>query len=253
MRTTTIEAFEDKFGVPNVITPCYGLAEATLAVAIWPRKTPLRLDSSGRFLSVGQPCRGVSVAIMDGEQPVAAGVEAEICVKSPGVMQGYYKNPEATRSVLSPDGWLRTGDLGFVDAEGYLYVTGRLKDLIILGGQNIVPADVEEIVDRVDGVRYSAAVGIENERTGSQRLHVVAEVREPAAPPEAMSRLVRDIVQRVHEGRGHRPARVLLVVPGTIPKTSSGKIQRARLGTMIAKEELADRTLYASGAHRDAR
>ena len=104
---------------------------------------------------------------------------------------------------------------------------GGSSDLIILGGQNLVPADVEEIVDRVDGVRYSAAVGIENERTGSQRLHVVAEVREPAAPPEAMSRLVRDIVQRVHEGRGHRPARVLLVVPGTIPKTSSGKIQRA--------------------------
>ena len=119
--------------------------------------------------------------------PVEAGVEAEICVKSPGVMQGYYKNPEATRSVLSQDGWLRTGDLGFVDAEGYLYVTGRLKDLIILGGQNVVPANIEEIVDRVDGVRYSAAVGIENERTGSQRLHVVAEVREPAAPPEAMS------------------------------------------------------------------
>ena len=82
---------------------------------------------------------------------------------------------------------------------------------------------------------------------------MVAEVREPAAPPEAMSRLVRDIVHRVHEGRGHRPARVLLVVPGTIPKTSSGKIQRARLGTMIGKDELADRTLYASGAHRDAR
>jgi acyl-CoA synthetase (AMP-forming)/AMP-acid ligase II len=57
----------------------------------------------------------------------------------------------------------------------------------------------------------------------------------------------------VHEGRGHRPARVLLVVPGTIPKTSSGKIQRARLGTMIGQEELAERTLYASGAHRDAR
>jgi len=68
-----------------------------------------------------------------------------------------------------------------------------------------------------------------------------------------MSRLVRDIVQRGHEGRGHRPARVLLVVPGTIPKTSSGKIQRMRLGTMIDKDELADRTLYTSGAHRDPR
>jgi acyl-CoA synthetase (AMP-forming)/AMP-acid ligase II len=251
VRVTTIEAFERKFGVPNVITPCYGLAEATLAVAIWPRKTPLRLDSSGRFLSVGRPCRGVSVRILDDDMPVAAGVEGEISVKGPGVMQGYYNNPEATRRVLSPDGWLRTGDLGFVDAEGYLYITGRLKDVIILGGQNIVPADVEEIVDHVDGVRYSAAIGIESERTGSQRLHVVAELREPDASRDAKSSIVREIVQRVHEGRGHRPARVLLVMPGTIPKTSSGKIQRSRLATMIAKDELGDRLLYASGSNRE--
>ena len=93
-------------------------------------------------------------------------------------MQGYYRDPEATAAVLSPDGWLRTGDLGFVDAEGYLYVSGRLKDLIFLGGENIVPTDVEEIVDHLQGVRYSAAVGLESERTGSQRLYVVAEVRE---------------------------------------------------------------------------
>ncbi len=251
VRTTTIEAFEQKFGVPHVVTPCYGLAEATLAVAIWPRKTPLRPDSSGRFLSVGQPCRDVSVRIMDGDTLVPAGVEGEICVKSPGVMQGYYNNPEATRRVLSPDGWLRTGDLGFVDTEGFLFITGRLKDMIILGGQNLVPADIEEIVDHVAGVRYSAAVGLESERTGSQRLHVVAEVREPAAAHEAMSSIVREIVQRVHHGRGHRPARVLLVLPGTIPKTSSGKIQRARLAMMIDKDELGDRLLYASGSRRD--
>ncbi len=80
VRLSTIEAFERKFGVQNLITPCYGLAEATLAVAIWPRQTPVRLDSSGRFLSVGQPCRGVRVRIMDGEEEVKPGVEAEICV-----------------------------------------------------------------------------------------------------------------------------------------------------------------------------
>jgi acyl-CoA synthetase (AMP-forming)/AMP-acid ligase II len=251
VRASTIEAFERKFGVTNLITPCYGLAEATLAVAIWPRKTPLRFDSSGKFLSVGQPCRGVAVRIMEGERVLTHGTEGEICVSSPGVMQGYYKNPEATRKVLSPDGWLRTGDLGFFDSEGYLFVTGRLKDLIILGGENLIPADIEEIVDHVPGVRYSAAVGIESERTGSQRLHVVAEVREPAADAAVMSQLVREIVQRVYHGRGHRPAKVLLVQPSTIPKTSSGKIQRSRLRQMIAGNELADRILYPSGAHRD--
>ncbi len=247
VRLSTIAAFEKKFGVHNLITPCYGLAEATLAVAIWPRKTPLRSDPSGRFLSVGQPCRGVSVRIADEAGPVAPGAEGEICVKSPGVMQGYYNNPEATRRVVSPDGWLRTGDLGFIDGEGYLFVTGRLKDLIIVGGENIVPADVEETVDHVPGVRYSAAVGIESERTGSQRLHVVAEVREGAENTQALSGLVREIVQRVHQTRGYRPARVLLVRPGTIPKTSSGKIQRSRLAQMIAGNELGERLVYTSG------
>ena len=247
VRPSTIAAFEEKFGVADVVSPCYGLAEATLAVAIWPRKTPRRLDGSRRFFSVGRPCPGVSVRIMDGAQEVKPDVEGEICVRSPGVMQGYYRNPVGTRRVLSGDGWLRTGDLGFVDREGFLFITGRLKDLIILGGENVIPADIEEIVDHIPGVRYSAAVGLENERTGTQRLHVVAEVRESTMDAEALSQLTREIVQRVHHGRGHRPARVLLTRPGSIPKTSSGKIQRSRLGQMIAQGELRDQ-LLRSGA-----
>src|SRR6185436_1002693 len=184
VRQSTIESFERHFGLKRVICPCYGLAEATLAVAIWPRNTPLRTDASGRFLSVGRPCRGVSVRIMEpqldgatGDAILGEGVEGEVCVNSPGVMKGYYNNPEATARVLSADGWLRTGDLGLVDSEGYLFITGRLKDVIILGGANVVPADIEEVADGVPGVRYSAAVGLDSERSGTQRLHVVAEVR----------------------------------------------------------------------------
>ena len=246
VRTSTIDAFESHFGIKNVIVPCYGLAEATLAVAIWPRGVPLRYDASGRWLSVGQPCRGVELRIAEPMREgdsvdlvdLPADTEGEICVKSPGVMQGYYNNPEATAKVLTADGWLRTGDLGFVDAEGFLYVTGRLKDVIIVGGENIVPADVEEVVDHVPGVRYSAAVGVDSERTGTQRLYVVAEVRDAGTDAQG---LVREIVQRVHREKGHRPARVLLVQPSTIPKTSSGKIQRSRLSEMISTGELRER------------
>ncbi len=246
VRLSTIEAFESHFGLKRIISPCYGLAEATLAVAIWPRGVPLRLDASGRFLSVGQPCRGVSVRILadEGTAERPAGVEGEICVKSPGVMKGYYNNPAATATVLMPGGWLRTGDLGFLDAEGFLYVTGRLKDLIILGGQNVVPADIEEVVDRVDGVRYSAAVGIDSERTGTQRLHVVAEVRSEDASPDDYHDLVREITSRVHRASGHRPARVILVRSSTIPKTSSGKIQHSRLVQMIQDDSLGERAVY---------
>src|SRR5437867_9747284 len=118
VRASTIEAFESHFGLTRVISPCYGLAEATLAVAIWPRAVPLRFDPSGRSPSVGQPCPGVSVEILapdtagPPEVPLAPGNEGEICVQSPGVMRGYYNNPEDTRKVLLPGGWLRTGDLG---------------------------------------------------------------------------------------------------------------------------------------------
>jgi iturin family lipopeptide synthetase A len=247
VRSSTIDAFESHFGLKNVIAPCYGLAEATLAVAICQRGMAPRYDASGRWLSVGLPCPGVSLRI---SEPMREGgpvdlvdvphnTEGEICVKSPGVMQGYYNNPEATARVLTADGWLRTGDLGFLDAEGYLYVTGRLKDIIIVGGKNIVPADVEEIVDHVPGVRYSAAVGVDSERAGTQRLYVVAELRDAADPPTT----VREIVHRVHRGQGHRPARVLLVQASTIPKTSSGKIQRFRLVQMIEAGELTDRVI----------
>jgi len=251
VRTSTIAAFEEHFGLKNVIAPCYGLAEATLAVAIWPFGTPRRLDQSGRFLSVGRPCRGVSVRIMappvdgrGGDEVLPRGVEGEICVASPGVMQGYYNNPEASARVLMPGGWLRTGDLGFLDDAGYLFVSGRLKDVLILGGANVAPADIEEVADHVPGVRYSAAVGIESERTGTQRLHVVAEVRDESGDVAAHRQLVTEIVRRVLEQSGHRPARVLLVRPGTIPKTSSGKIQRSRLVEMIRDDELGDRLVH---------
>jgi acyl-CoA synthetase (AMP-forming)/AMP-acid ligase II len=240
VRPSTVRAFEEHFGLKDVVAPCYGLAEATLAVAIWPRGMPLRYDSSGRFVSVGPPCPGVSVKIAE--------PDGEIWVKSPGVMRGYYGNPEATAAVLTSDGWLKTGDLGFVDRDGFLYVTGRSKDVMILGGENVVPSDIEELVDHLAGVRYSAAVATESERTGTQRLHVVAEVRDDGDDPEAGRRLAAEIVRCVHRGRGHRPARVLLVRPGTIPKTSSGKIQRARLTQMLLDGELADRLVYATGA-----
>src|SRR5438093_6932416 len=260
VRVSTIDSFESHFGLKNVIAPCYGLAEATLAVAIWPRGVPPRYDTSGRWLSVGQPCRGVELRVAE---PMREGdpvdlvdvppeTEGEICVKSPGVMLGYYNNPEATAKVLTADGWLRTGDLGFVDAEGYLYITGRLKDVIILGGENVVPTDVEEIVDHVPGIRYSAAVGVDSERTGTQRLYVVAEVREPGQTPEALSHLIKQIVSRVLATCGHRPARVLLVRPGTIPKTSSGKIQHSRLGHLLGAGALQDQIVHGPGAHGGA-
>jgi acyl-coenzyme A synthetase/AMP-(fatty) acid ligase len=99
------------------------------------------------------------------------------------------------------------------------------------------------VVDRVDGVRYSAAVGIDSERMGTQRLHVVAEVRNESGSADDYHHLIREITSRVHKAHGHRPARVLLVRASTIPKTSSGKIQHSRLVQMIQDGELGERTV----------
>jgi acyl-coenzyme A synthetase/AMP-(fatty) acid ligase len=93
-------------------------------------------------------------------------------------------------------------------------------------------------------VRYSAAVGIDSERTGTQRLHVVAEVRREDADGDDFHDLVREITGRVHRASGHRPARVILVRASTIPKTSSGKIQRSRLAQMIQDDSIIERVVY---------
>jgi acyl-CoA synthetase (AMP-forming)/AMP-acid ligase II len=115
-------------------------------------------------------------------------------------------------------------------------------------GENVAPADVEAIVDALPGIRYSAAIGLDSGRTGTQRLHVVAEVRgEPREPP-ALQRLARDVVAALRRARGLRPARIHLVGPQTIPKTSSGKIQRVALGQALAADRLAGRVLYRTGA-----
>ena len=126
---------------------------------------------------------------------------------------------------------------------------GRRRHVVARVGHRVVIIPWQQLtLQAPEGIPYRA-VGIESARTSTQRLHVVAELRDTDAPPEAQSRLVREIVQRVHRARGHRPAKVLLVRPGTIPKTSSGKIQHTRLARMIAEDELGDRLVYASGVH----
>jgi fatty-acyl-CoA synthase len=103
-------------------------------------------------------------------------------------------------------------------------------------------------VDDVAGVRYSAAIGIESERTGTQRLHVVAEVRGDAPTEDELARITHDVTQAVRRRSGLRPARVLLVRPQTIPKTSSGKIQRSALAAMVAEGRAEGRVLHQTGA-----
>jgi acyl-CoA synthetase (AMP-forming)/AMP-acid ligase II len=249
IRPETVRAFEARFGLRHVMLPAYGLAEATLAVALGDLGAPIRVDPSGRFVGVGRPIPGVEVAIwadgLEGERGgfVGPGEVGEIVVRTPAAMRGYYRDPAATARAFR-SGWLHTGDLGYREPDGSLFVVGRQKNLLIVRGENLMPSDVESVVDQVPGVRYSAAVGVASDRLGTQRLVVVAEAREPEAGPEAASALVRAIVTAVRGIRGFRPSRVLVVRPGTIPKTTSGKIQHARLAAMVAEGRLGAALLY---------
>jgi len=256
IRPDTVREFEARFGLENVMLPAYGLAEATLAVALGDLGAPIRADRSGRFVGVGRPIPGVEVGIWEereGQGPgrlLPPGEVGEIVVRTPAAMRGYYRDPAATARAFR-SGWLHTGDLGYRDPDGYLFVVGRQKDVIIVRGENLMPLDVEKVVDAVPGVRYSAAVGITSERLGTQRLVVVAEMRRPDADSSEASGLIRRIVTAVHQIRGFRPSRVLLVRPGTIPKTTSGKIQHARLGELVADAQLGDALVYPlRGAER---
>jgi fatty-acyl-CoA synthase len=226
--------------------PVYGLAEATVAVTFPTLLAPTHFDrvdrrlleSEGRalpgsdgadaleFVGVGRPIPHTEMQIIsDASQALPDRVVGEILVRSSTMMAGYYGEPEATRDAIR-GGWLRTGDLGY-RAEGSLFVTGRAKDLIIKGGQNLVPSALEEITAHVEGVRLGgvAAVGVRCSRHETEMVYVVAETRlEPGSYPHLEER-----IREALKGYGVAVDRVLPVPPRSLPKTTSGKLKRRAL------------------------
>src|SRR5262249_54815207 len=156
--------------------------------------------------------------------------------RGPSMMAGYFEKPEASAAITLDGGWLDSGDLAY-RADGELYVTGRVKDLIIKAGRNLVPQEIEEVAATVDGVRRGCvvALGAPNPATATESLVVVAETR--ATDSAQRERIAAAVTERVAEAIGVPPDAVVLVPPGAVPKTSSGKVQRA-----------ATRKLYLEGA-----
>ncbi len=145
-------------------------------------------------------------------------------VKSPSLTSGYYKNPTATAETIR-DGWLHTGDMGFM-LDGMLYISGRKKEMIIKRGKNIYPYDVERIASTVKGVRLGciAAFDVHNESQGTEDLVLVCETTE--TEKEKHDEIKRSIREEVLAKLGIAPDDIMLVPKGTIPKTTSGKVQR---------------------------
>jgi long-chain acyl-CoA synthetase len=138
----------------------YGLTESSAGVII------NRGDKSRRLGSVGKPMQGVEIKIIDEDrQRLNVGEKGELCIKSNQVMKGYWQSPSATDEVLK-DGWLATGDIATIDEDGFVYIVDRIKDVIIISGFNVYPAEIEQVVNRLDDVQECAAIGIDSEDTG---------------------------------------------------------------------------------------
>ena len=173
--------------------------------------------------TVGKPLPGVGIRVVDdGDAPVAAGEVGEVLVKGPNVFSGYWRRPELRDTVFTRGGWFRTGDLGRWDDDGYLELVGRSKDLVISGGMNVHPKEVETVLDSLDGVVESAVVGLPDADLGEV---VVAVVVASAEAELDVSALLSSARQRL---AGFKlPKRIVVV--DALPRNAMGKVEKARL------------------------
>jgi acyl-CoA synthetase (AMP-forming)/AMP-acid ligase II len=171
---------------------------------------------------------GCEASIVDADlHALADGTTGEIVIRGPNVMCGYYKNEPATAAAFTPDGWLRSGDLGHRDADGFFFVSGRIKELIIKGGENIAPREIDEALLEHPAVLDAAAVGVPDRHYGQEILACVV-LREGAACDE--DELRRFCLERL--GRYKTP-KTFRFVP-ELPRGPSGKVQRLKLLDLVA-------------------
>lgn len=239
VKADTMNRFGEKFGNAGFrresFYPCYGLAEATLFVSTRARSKPLLSQPRPQVVSCGQTWGSECVVIADPKtrRRCSDGTEGEIWIAGPHVAKGYWRRPDETREIfeahLSDTGegpFLRTGDLGYLVA-GELYITGRLKELIILHGKNHYPQDIEATVATSHPLlRGNCGAAFSVDVTGREELVVFQEVQRQT-PLEKVFEIKCAIRQALAEHRAIKPYSVILFKPNSIPKTSSGKIMRS--------------------------
>lgn len=208
------------------MTIAYGLTEAS------PVFTQTSVDDTvdRRVSTVGTKLPGIEVKIIDPEdgREVTIGEQGEICCRGYNVMKGYYKMPEATAKTIDKEGWLHTGDLATVDEHGYYKITGRIKDMIIRGGENIYPREIEEFIYAIPGVSDVHVVGVPDQRYGE----VVGAFIIRTADSDLSAADVRDYsLQKM--ARYKAPKHVFFV--DQFPLTASGKIRKFKLREMAVE------------------
>ncbi len=218
----------------------YGLAEATLSVTCTRRGQPIDVDQRG-LVCLGRPMPGTTVKIIGPKNvPVPAEREGEIVVVGPSTCAGYRGNPAASSALAWRDGYLRTGDLGYLDQAGRLYFTARHKEVINVAGRTLYPQEVEQVADEVSGVRLAAAVGIDQGSVDGEQLYLFAEARAAAtASASELQALTVEITRAVHDALGVKPRSTLLLHPRRLPMTANGKLRRAALRQAFTAGTLA--------------
>ena len=256
---TVLQRFVQRFSGcglrPEALTPVYGLAEASLAVTFSALDRPFTwrafhrgelsreglarpADDGHPLVSLGRPLPGFSLSVVDRQgQQCAPDQLGRVLVRGPSVMDGYHQQPELSADVLQ-GGWLDTGDLGFLHL-GELYLYGRAKEIIILRGRNLAPQEIEQALDALPDVRTgcSAAVGVvQPDGDGEELVVLVERARDTAMDADELERLVH---QRITRQTGLAAARVVVLEPGTLPRTSSGKIRRGEAARQLAEGTLS--------------
>ncbi|MBJ2288110.1 non-ribosomal peptide synthetase [Pseudomonas sp. MF6755] len=251
IRLDTLERFAEKFApcgfTPNNFFASYGLAEATLFVAGGTRGQgipAMRMDEQALAANRAEPGQGSAIMSCGTSQPdhavliadpytlteLADNCVGELWATGPSIAHGYWRNPEASAKTFVQHAgrtWLRTGDLGFI-RDGEVYITGRLKDLLIVRGHNLYPQDIEQTIEReVEVVRKGRVAAFAVNDQGLEGIGIAAEISrsvQKILPPGALIKAIR---QAVAEACQQAPSVVVLLNPGALPKTSSGKVQRA--------------------------
>jgi fatty-acyl-CoA synthase len=227
----TIDLLDCRFSILFGQTEMHGVISQT-------RITDSLSDQSA---TVGRPLEQLEVKIADvlTEEPVPIGEQGEICCRGYQNMLGYYEMPEATASTIDTDGWLHMGDLGTMDELGFLRVTGRLKDMIIRGGLNIYPREIEEVLSTHPAVADVAVVGVPDEAWGEQ-IAAVVELRPGTTGTADELRQFCRAQLSAHKAPSH------WVFVDQLPVTPTGKVQKFLLRQRLASGELAEVVLVGS-------
>jgi len=202
----------------------YGLSEfPTMATMLRPEEGITHVGKAGRPLTITT----MAIRTMEGE--IVDQGEGEIIIKSPATMKGYLNRPDATAEALK-DGWLHTGDLGTIDEDGYLTVTGRKKDMIISGGLNIYPREIEDVIHRVESVREVAVVGVEDEKWGECAVAVIVAEDVSAVEVEEIDTLCRRNLANF------KCPRAIYVRTEPLPRNPSGKLLKRDIRPWAAEQ-----------------